>query len=310
MNKLIHPTSSLLNLACGQTRHDGWLNGDQFEQDGVFACDLRQPLPFDDHSFDVLYSSHFLEHLGDPEARSFLRECMRVLKPGGILRLVVPNLEDIARDYLGIIDGLENESDLKTEHQWILLELFDQMTREKPQGTMGPFLSEREKRESKFIRKRIGGAIEFFDSRSGCNTDQTVAPSSSIFSLLKKLLKESDFRTDRFIKLFFPKHHKSYLLHPSGSIFVEICHLLTPGISYREIKSSKFRNSGEVHFQAFDRFSLKWLLEDIGFVKIEKMKADLSQIKNCKEFFLDCGPDGSIRKADSLYVEAMKPDSN
>ena len=101
----------------------------------------------------MLYSSHFLEHLRDPEARSFLRECMRVLKPGGILRLVVPNLEDIARDYLGIIDGLENESDLKTEHQWILLELFDQMTREKPQGTMGPFLSEREKRESKFIRK-------------------------------------------------------------------------------------------------------------------------------------------------------------
>ncbi|MEC7543357.1 MAG: methyltransferase type 11, partial [Verrucomicrobiota bacterium] len=59
-----------------------------------------------------------------------------------------------------------------------------------------------------------------------------------------------------------------------------------------------------------DRFSLKWLLEDIGFVKIEQMKADRSQIKNWKEFFLDCGPDGSIRKADSLYVEAMKPDPN
>lgn len=299
----------LLNLACGQTYHEQWVNIDQFQEDGVSACDLTKPLPFDDQSFAVLYCSHFLEHLRDKEARGFLRECMRVLRPGGILRLVVPDLEDMARDYLEIIDGLENQSELKTEHQWILLELFDQMTREKPQGMMETFLSDKEKRKSGFIRKRIGGAIRCFDSSPERQPGQETPASPSLLTLVKKFLRDSDFRTDRLIKFFFPKRHKTYLLHPSGSIFVEVCLLLTPGISYEEIKSSKFRNSGEVHFQAFDRFSLKWLLEDIGFEKIERMEAARSQIKNWKEFFLDCGPDGSIRKADSLYMEAIKPKS-
>ena len=145
----------------------------------------------------------------------------------GIIRLVVPDLEGMARDYLRIIDDLENQTERKTDHQWMILELFDQMTREKPQGMMGAFLSDKVKRRSGLIRKRIGGAIRSFDSSAECQTDQETPP-PSLLTLLKKLLKDSDFRTDRFIKFFFPKCHKTYLLHPSGSIFVEICLLLTP----------------------------------------------------------------------------------
>tara|TARA_Y100000589_G_scaffold73386_1_gene66498 strand:+ start:10991 stop:11917 length:927 start_codon:yes stop_codon:yes gene_type:complete len=299
----------LLNLACGQTHHEEWVNVDQFEKDGVSACDLTKPLPFDDESFQVLYCSHFLEHLRTDQATSFLYECLRILRPGGIIRLAVPDLEGMARDYLRIIDDLENQTERKTDHQWMILELFDQMTREKPQGMMGAFLSDKVKRRSGLIRKRIGGAIRSFDSSAECQTDQETPP-PSLLTLLKKLLKDSDFRTDRFIKFFFPKCHKTYLLHPSGSIFVEICLLLTPGISYQEIKSSKFRNSGEIHFQAFDRFSLKWLLEDVGFEKIESMEADRSQIENWKDYFLDCEPNGTVRKADSLYMEAIRPKSS
>ena len=55
------------------------------------------PLPRD--SVEVLYSSHMLEHLDRVEARLFLREVKRVLEPGGIVRLVVPDIALHVRKY-------------------------------------------------------------------------------------------------------------------------------------------------------------------------------------------------------------------
>jgi predicted SAM-dependent methyltransferase len=56
-------------------------------------------LPFADGTVSVVYSSHMLEHLGRDEARAFLLECHRVLCPGGMLRLVVPDLERYVSAY-------------------------------------------------------------------------------------------------------------------------------------------------------------------------------------------------------------------
>ena len=54
--------------------------------------DLCYGLPFPDQSVDFLYSSHFLEHLSRPAAQRLLKESCRVLKPGGTLRICVPDL--------------------------------------------------------------------------------------------------------------------------------------------------------------------------------------------------------------------------
>ena len=56
------------------------------------------PLPFD--SVDVLYSSHMLEHLNFHQAHTFLKEAYRVLKPGGIVRIVVPDLRQLVDEYI------------------------------------------------------------------------------------------------------------------------------------------------------------------------------------------------------------------
>jgi predicted SAM-dependent methyltransferase len=54
--------------------------------------DLREPLPFPDNSVDEIYSSHMLEHFVYPEPMlSLLRDCNRMLKPGGRIRIAVPN---------------------------------------------------------------------------------------------------------------------------------------------------------------------------------------------------------------------------
>ena len=54
--------------------------------------DLAHSLPFADASVDVVYSSHFVEHLFRDEAVVLMRESLRILKPGGLVRIAVPDL--------------------------------------------------------------------------------------------------------------------------------------------------------------------------------------------------------------------------
>lgn len=62
--------------------------------------DVTRGIPQATGAVDAIYSSHMLEHLRRDEARLVLDECLRVLKPGGTLRLVVPDLEVLVRAYL------------------------------------------------------------------------------------------------------------------------------------------------------------------------------------------------------------------
>jgi predicted SAM-dependent methyltransferase len=68
-------------------------------------ADAARRIPHADGSVDAIYASHMLEHLDRTEARSFLAECRRVLKPGGILRLAVPDLRNAAYQYLRLSDA-------------------------------------------------------------------------------------------------------------------------------------------------------------------------------------------------------------
>ena len=112
-----------LHLGCGDCAPSGWVNVDTalgarlyripgmrrlgralglFRLDwptDLFLCDLRKPFPWPDVSAREIYSSHLREHLTRDEGRRFLRECNRVLAPGGVLRIVVPDLEALVDGY-------------------------------------------------------------------------------------------------------------------------------------------------------------------------------------------------------------------
>ncbi len=66
----------------------------------VRYLNLRKELPFDSSSVDAVYASHVWEHLAVPDAERATRECYRVLKPGGVLRLVVPDVAMMCTTYL------------------------------------------------------------------------------------------------------------------------------------------------------------------------------------------------------------------
>jgi predicted SAM-dependent methyltransferase len=62
--------------------------------------DCAKGLPFNDGTVEAIYSEHFFEHLNyEFEAKHFLRECLRCLKPRGVLRTVVPDAGEYLRLY-------------------------------------------------------------------------------------------------------------------------------------------------------------------------------------------------------------------
>jgi predicted SAM-dependent methyltransferase len=88
-----------LNLGAGRLPFPGWLNVDLHPRKGVVFLDARKPLPFPDGVFDCIFSEHLIEHLDYPAGMRMLRECIRVLRPGGKIRLATPNLEPILHLY-------------------------------------------------------------------------------------------------------------------------------------------------------------------------------------------------------------------
>lgn len=79
----------LLNLGCGKLKLDGYINVDNWG-DPDLKHDLNSfPYPWDDKSVDHIVMTHVLEHI--PDWWSAFTECCRILKPGGTLRIHVPD---------------------------------------------------------------------------------------------------------------------------------------------------------------------------------------------------------------------------
>lgn len=90
-----------LHIGCGPKLKSEWINIDLSSKADIML-DLREPLPFSESSCSVIYSEHFLEHLEYPlHAIAFLRECYRLLEPGGVLSLGVPDTEWPIAEYAG-----------------------------------------------------------------------------------------------------------------------------------------------------------------------------------------------------------------
>ena len=91
-----------LNLGCGLNHVRGWLNidGDAAGLPDV-TLDLRYGITLPADSVDRIYSEHLFEHLPRSAGEALLRECFRVLRPGGVIRTAMPDLTWIVREYLG-----------------------------------------------------------------------------------------------------------------------------------------------------------------------------------------------------------------
>ena len=89
-----------VHLGCGPNLLPGWANLDMDGPKGVTRFDLNRPLPFPASSVDFVFSEHFVEHVRLEQADSLLRECARILRPGGVVRISTPDLRRLVDEYV------------------------------------------------------------------------------------------------------------------------------------------------------------------------------------------------------------------
>jgi len=282
-----------INLGCGRRFHSVWTNLDFVSTDAdVIAYDITQGIPFADVSFDVVYHSHLLEHLSRQQAEFLLRECYRVLRPKSVLRVVVPDLEQIARTYLIALEQASSSSqEWAANYEWILLEMYDQTVREHSGGKMAEYLTRQNIPNVEFILNRCGmeaknlieAGCQQREQREQHQPDQV--QDAKLIDLLKQIY--------RFFR--YPNYRRESLLK------------LLLNKEYTALQIGRFRQSGEVHQWMYDRYSLGLLLEKAGFEAITQRAATESYILDWASFNLDTEPDGTVYKPDSLYMEAIKP---
>ena len=280
---------NMLNLGCGNRFHPKWVNVD-FSSigDGVIAANLAKGIPFPEAHFDVVYHSHVLEHFSRADAVYFLEECWRVLKPGGILRVAVPDLEKIARAYLDALKKVQGGDEIyEANYDWLLLEMYDQTVRNISGGDMARFLMDKDVHNEEFIIKRCGVEIKSL-IQAGKDKRQSSVPQATNFSLgsLKSLLRKCC--------------NKYYWYEEAVKFFLG-------SKDYQALRIGRFRLDGEVHQWMYDNYSLQRLIVKSDFVNVTQMAADESNIDNWVTYNLDTEPDGSTYKPDSIFFEARKP---
>ena len=141
------PTGAVaLNLGCGLSIAPGWINIDNSPNarlarypwirwalwklgilsdrhysvgwsDSIQTYNLKKTLPYKNSSVDYVYTSHFVEHLELKDSQRLMSEVFRILKPGGIVRVVIPDLALGARQYVAAIEA--NPDDANAAHEFV-----------------------------------------------------------------------------------------------------------------------------------------------------------------------------------------------
>lgn len=275
-----------LNLGCGSRFLDSWTNLDISPvSPNVQACNLLSGIPFPDNTFEFVYHSHLLEHIPRSKVLDILKECCRVLKPGCVIRVVVPDLECIARLYLQYLEESLQGSEMgQHRYDWMLLELFDQAVRNRSGGEMVNYLQQDTLPDQSFILQRLGGeAKKILDSQQ--------APQLR----------------DRKWRLSHPRNWARQTRVLAGFTRDKVYRMFLGRRDYQALVTGRFRQSGEIHQWMYDRYSLGHALMQSGFQNPTQQTAISSMFPEWRKYNLDIEPDGTAYKPDSLYMEAVKP---
>lgn len=281
----------LLNLGCGSRfcSDPCWTNIDfNSSNNQVISYNLLHGIPFPDGTFDAVYHSHLLEHFTKDGGVQFITECLRVLKPEGLLRVVVPDLEQISRVYLDVLEKVET-GDLgsRGKYDWIKLEMYDQAVRAVTGGEMAKYLRQPNLPDKEFIISRIGSVGRSLIEWAGLPTMNKRKKAVDLYGDLETLVGKIGRVSGKLRRLII-----SMVLNDHDR------EALTLGL---------FRLSGEVHQWMYDKYSLRVLLQETGFTEVRQCSAAESKIQHWNGYFLDIDPHGLEHAPSSLYMEGVKP---
>lgn len=233
----------------------------------VRTHDLRRKLPLPDDCFDAVYANHVIEHLSPAEGERFTAELWRVLKPGGICRMVTPDLESVCLEYLQRLrTAADNPSDNNLHcYQLALLNLIDQMVRDVPGGLMLPILLSRQF-DVEYVRTLWGDVFDRY------------YPEAPRLSLRQKIASHSPK------ELFFIALRRLQLF----------------------VRGNDPRRIAETTRWMYDRLSLPLLLQKSRFRDVVVRDYATSDIPDWSRYDFDRSTKGDFPFEPSIYVEGRK----
>lgn len=262
-----HPR--FLNLACGATFIDTpqWLNLDYTPLDpAVRQADLLGRLPVADGSLQMVYCSHFIEHVPRTHVLGLLQECRRVLQSGGLLRLVVPDLQEMCGRYLAARRAGEHQI-----ANAVVLEILDQCVRKRPGGELAALY------ETVRLNPVQAAMRGFIFERSGETLAATGPAARRPF--IARLRSALERRYIRALVRLLPRAFREQ------------------NVSLAEV--------GELHAWLYDAHTLGELLQQAGFTQVLVMAFNRSAESAFPFVPLDATPQGQPRKGlQSLFLEA------
>jgi SAM-dependent methyltransferase len=301
MTQQTQQAKNYLNIGCGKHFHEAWTNIDLVSvSPHVRAYDLRKGLPYAENSYDAVYTSHVLEHLTPRDARASVQEQFRVLRRGGTIRVAVPDLEGVVREYLRQLESvLGGNARAEANYDWMMLELLDQTTRTKVSGIMGDFIMNPAFSNDEYVASRLGEEVrDWIEAARSLSQDKskphqpTSASQENTPSFLTKLRAKSP----------------AWIIQKLRYAFADaLVGVIAGGEARQSFREGVFRNSGEIHRWMYDRFSLGRLLKEAGCTGVRICRHDESRIPDFASYLLDSTPSGLPRKPDSLFMEGLKP---
>ncbi len=269
-----------LNLGCGNRIIEGdeWINIDfKAFSPTVIEHNLLLGIPLGSYSVDFVYHSHVLEHMTKADGATFIGECFRVLKNGGIIRVAVPDLEMLVKCYLENLDKVLAGPSERTDadYRWSVIELLDQLVRTESGGEMKKYWQQDTITNEDLVRQRAG--YEFVQYREA-------------------------FLSARSAERQAPEPSKPHLLKRAAGKLRRMANR-TPESSGQPVH---FRERGEVHQWMYDRYSLTQLLKNAGFTDVAVTDAFNSRLEGWDKIRMLDVEAGKPRKPDSLFVEARK----
>jgi predicted SAM-dependent methyltransferase len=300
--------SSLVRSADGSVNLHIWRDGEEYlkQKGGVFLnqwnnvifsarpgrplpntryVDLSAaPLPFPDATFDAVYAYHIFEHLTPLHGERCARQIFKLLKPGGIWRISVPDLESACRDYLRMLDTAAHEPTPRNvlRYRWAVMVIFEQMVRDRSGGQMLEAIK-RGEYDAAQMQEMFGDALRSIIERSAAAeaNDARAGSRHRGRSFFRSVLRSLYRAAQRAAGKKFP-----------------------PAADYGRMDP---RETKEAVQWMYDRLSLRLLLEHAGFEAVRQVDHASSSIPRWSQYDFDRANHGDYPFDPSVYFEGCKP---
>jgi predicted SAM-dependent methyltransferase len=281
MEKLQASKPKFLNIACGAVYVDSreWENVDYISNDSrhVRKMNVLKKLNPSQGQYEAIYCSHFVEHIPLSYILDFLKRCYTLTKPGGILRIVLPDAEFLLREYLRYKD-----SGNRLLADFAFVNFLDQCVRRKSGGRLGEIyfkVANGELHDLENYLFFLNGSLEL--EKLDCSRRLT------LIQKIKRVLSSSTYLTSSL---------ENYYIRA-------ITRLLPHGFRVQNIS---FADIGELHHWMYDFDQISTLLKESGFSKVERMSFNTSNRTDGIFHQLDIHNEKPRKGNHQLFVEAYK----